>query len=134
MRVRLRHDQLPLTVTVIGPLPAVILAGLKVDVAPVGPPATARPTFARRLSPLQRVPGVHDQLHPVQSAVEVRGIPHKPKSGLTPISCHAVLERSACAPFIKERRMECINATSLCRKSGQWGTQPSLPVLEAGSS
>jgi hypothetical protein len=44
MRVGLRHDQLPLAVTVIGPLPAVILARLKVDVAPVGPPATARPT------------------------------------------------------------------------------------------
>jgi len=27
------------------------------------------------------------------------------------------------APFIKERRMECINATSLRRKSGQWDTQ-----------
>jgi hypothetical protein len=26
-------------------------------------------------------------------------IPLKPKEGLTPISCHAVLERSACAPF-----------------------------------
>jgi hypothetical protein len=41
--------------------------------------------------------------------------------GLTPISCHAELERSACAPFIKEGRMECINATSLHRKSGQMG-------------
>jgi hypothetical protein len=48
------------------------------------------------------------------------------KPGLTPISCHAVLERSACAPFIKERRMECINATSLRRKSRQWGTQRGL--------
>jgi hypothetical protein len=48
-------------------------------------------------------------------------IPLKPKYGLTPISCHAVLERSACAPFIKERRMECINAASLRRKSGQVG-------------
>ena len=56
--------------------------------------------------------------------VECCGIPLKPKPGLTPISCHAVLERSACAPFIKERRMECVNATSLRRKSGQWGTQP----------
>jgi hypothetical protein len=46
-----------------------------------------------------------------------------PKKGLTPISCHAVLERSARAPFIKERRMECINATRLRRKSGPWGTQ-----------
>src|ERR1700679_3456423 len=50
-------------------------------------------------------------------------IPLKPKYGLTPISCHAALERSACAPFIKERRIKCINATSLHRKSGQWGTQ-----------
>ncbi len=49
------------------------------------------------------------------------GSPLKPKHGLTPIPCHAVLVRSACAPFIKERRMECINATSLRRKSGQMG-------------
>jgi hypothetical protein len=56
------------------------------------------------------------------------GTPGQAKQGLTPISCHAVLERSACAPFIKERRMECINATSLHRKSGPWGTQPSLPM------
>jgi hypothetical protein len=61
-------------------------------------------------------------------SVECCGIPLKPKPGLTPISCHAVLERSAYAPFIKERRMECINATSLRRKSGQRGTQLSLPV------
>jgi len=58
--------------------------------------------------------------------VESCGVPLKPKNGLTPISCHAVLERSGCAPFIKERRMECINATRIHRKSGQWGTQPSL--------
>jgi hypothetical protein len=63
--------------------------------------------------------------------VECCGIPLKPKPGLTPISCHAVLERSACAPFIKERRMGCINATSLHRKSGQWGTQPSLTVKQS---
>jgi hypothetical protein len=49
--------------------------------------------------------------------------PLKAKYGLTPISCHAVLEKPACAPFIKERRMDCINATSLHRKPGQWGTQ-----------
>jgi hypothetical protein len=63
--------------------------------------------------------------------VECCGIPLKPKYGLTPISCHAVLERSACAPFVKERRMKCINAPSLRRKSGQGGTQPSLPVKQA---
>jgi hypothetical protein len=60
---------------------------------------------------------------------ECCGIPLKPETGLTPISCHAVLERSVSAPFIKERRMECINATGLHRKSGQWGTQPSLRVF-----
>ena len=43
------------------------------------------------------------------------------KQGLSPISCHAVLETSACAPFIKERRMEFVSATSLRRKSGQMG-------------
>src|ERR1700723_895046 len=55
------------------------------------------------------------------------------KPGLTPISCHAVLERSACAPFIKERRMECINATSLHRKSGPWGTQHLLLPSRTGN-
>ena len=55
--------------------------------------------------------------------VECCRFSRKPKNGLTPISCHAALERSACAPFIKERRVECISATRLYRKSGQWGTQ-----------
>src|SRR5277367_3639738 len=77
-------------------------------------------------SPLARVklrgPRCAGSVH-LPPLVECRGIPLKPKYGLTPISCHAVLERSACAPFIKERRMECINATSLRRKSGPWGTQ-----------
>jgi hypothetical protein len=64
--------------------------------------------------------------------VERCGIPLKPKPGLTPISRHAVLERSACAPFIKERRMECLDATSLRRKSGQMG-HPAFVAGEAGS-
>src|SRR5580658_8475848 len=57
------------------------------------------------------------------SGTSSSGIPLKPKEGLTPISCHAALKRPACAPFIKERRIECINPTNLHRKSGQWGTQ-----------
>jgi hypothetical protein len=63
-----------------------------------------------------------------ESEGESSGIPLKPhgtpgqaKDSLTPISCHAVLERSTCAPFIKERRKGCINATNLRRKSGQIG-------------
>jgi hypothetical protein len=58
--------------------------------------------------------------------------PLKPKGGLTPISCHAVLDRSACAPIIKERRMRCINATSLHRKSGQMG-HPAFVASKASS-
>ena len=53
------------------------------------------------------------------------------RQGLTPISCHAVLERSACAPFIKERRRECNNATRLRRKSDQMG-HPNLRCGAAG--
>ncbi len=40
------------------------------------------------------------------------------KSRATWISCYAALDRTACAPFRKERRMHCINATKSNRKSG----------------
>jgi hypothetical protein len=36
----------------------------------------------------------------------------------TRISCHAAVDESTCAPFRKEGRMECINATKFSRKSG----------------
>jgi hypothetical protein len=36
----------------------------------------------------------------------------------TRISCHAALDKAACAPFRKEGRMKCINATKVNRKSG----------------
>jgi hypothetical protein len=36
----------------------------------------------------------------------------------TRISCHAALDKSTCAPFRKEGRMKCINATRFHRKSG----------------
>ena len=40
----------------------------------------------------------------------------------TRISCHAALDKTACAPFLKERRMTFANATNIHRKSGvaQW--------------
>jgi hypothetical protein len=40
----------------------------------------------------------------------------------TRISCHAALDKAACAPFRKEGRMKYINATEVNRKSGvaQW--------------
>jgi hypothetical protein len=40
-------------------------------------------------------------------------------------------EVPVCA-FHKERRMQCIYATSLHRKSGPWGTQPWLSLKQAG--
>ena len=36
----------------------------------------------------------------------------------TRISCHAALDKAACAPFRKEGRMMCTNATMFHRKSG----------------
>jgi hypothetical protein len=42
----------------------------------------------------------------------------------TRISCHVALDRAACAPFRKERRMKCINATNLNRKSGGSAVRP----------
>jgi hypothetical protein len=36
----------------------------------------------------------------------------------TRISCHAALDKTACAPFRKEGRMQCSNATNFHRKSG----------------
>jgi hypothetical protein len=36
-----------------------------------------------------------------------------------PDSCHVALDRAACAPFRKERRMKCINATNLNRNAGE---------------
>jgi hypothetical protein len=36
----------------------------------------------------------------------------------TRISCRAALDKAACAPFFKERRMMFANATNFYRKSG----------------
>jgi hypothetical protein len=36
----------------------------------------------------------------------------------TRISCHAAIDKAACAPFFKERRMMFANATNFHRKSG----------------
>jgi hypothetical protein len=51
----------------------------------------------------------------------------------TRISCHAALDKATCAPFRKEGRMKCINATKFHRKSGgaQWrDLQFCRPLLE----
>jgi hypothetical protein len=49
--------------------------------------------------------------------IEARS-PSSSRPKRTRISCHAVLDKTACAPFRKEGRMKCNNATKLNRKSG----------------
>jgi hypothetical protein len=51
--------------------------------------------------------------------------PTKPyrKSGATPDSCHAALDKTACAPFCKERRMQFTGPSKLNRNPGGWGTR-----------
>jgi hypothetical protein len=44
-----------------------------------------------------------------------------PRPSVPPISCYAASDRTACAAFIKESRMEFDNATNLDRKSGYLG-------------
>jgi hypothetical protein len=45
------------------------------------------------------------------------------KQADTPNFLYAALERTACAPFFKERRMKFREPKNLHRKSGIWGTQ-----------
>ena len=50
-------------------------------------------------------------------------IPHLAKNERdAPNFLYAALERTACAPFFKERRIKCAEPTELHRKSGMWGT------------
>jgi hypothetical protein len=56
--------------------------------------------------------------------VWVRGIPHLAKNERdTPNFLHAALDKAACAPFVKERRMKFAEPLELYRKSGIWGTR-----------
>jgi hypothetical protein len=69
--------------------------------------------------------------------IEGDGIPHLAKNERdAPNFLHAILDKIACAPFVKERRMEFTEPTKLHRKSGVWGTLGSVagtdsrPVVE----
>ena len=60
-------------------------------------------------------------MHP---AVNIGGIPHLAKNERdAPNFLYAALDRTACAPFFKERRMKFREPTKLHRKSGVWGTR-----------
>jgi hypothetical protein len=55
---------------------------------------------------------------------ESGGIPHLAKNERdAPNFLCAALDRTACAPFFKERRMKFWEPTKLPRKSGMWGTR-----------
>jgi hypothetical protein len=58
--------------------------------------------------------------------VDSRGIPHLPKPGRYPYFRYAVPKSATCAVFIKESRMEFLEANQLHRKYGLWGTRHSL--------
>src|SRR5580658_9198499 len=75
---------------------------------------------------------VHGHLHPVLSGAEVRGIPHLPKPGRYPYFLYAVPKSTTCAAFIKESRMEFLEANQLHRKYEVWGTRHSLRTAEPG--
>jgi hypothetical protein len=61
---------------------------------------------------------------PAQARGETCGIPHLAKNERdAPNFLYAALERTACAPFFKERRRESREPTKLHRKSGVWGTR-----------
>src|SRR6202162_4606652 len=59
------------------------------------------------------------------------GIPHLAKNERdSPNFLHAALDKTACAPFIKERRMNSAEPTKPHRKSGVWGTRRSVASTE----
>jgi hypothetical protein len=52
------------------------------------------------------------------------GIPHLAKNERdTPHFLYAAPDKTACAPFFKERRVKFAKPTELRRKSGIWGTR-----------
>jgi hypothetical protein len=66
-------------------------------------------------------------------SVEICGIPHLAKNERdTPNFLHAALDKIACAPFFKERRMKFAEPTNLHKKSGIWGTRGSVEGIESG--
>jgi len=57
----------------------------------------------------------------IKDSAVTEGAPRSPQR--TRISCYAASDRTACAAFFKESRMEFDSATNLDRKSGVRGTK-----------
>ncbi len=62
---------------------------------------------------------------------EACGIPHLAKNERdAPNFLYEALDGTACAPFLKERRMKFRERTELHRKSGMWGTRRLVVGIE----
>ena len=72
--------------------------------------------------------GPRDPLIVEKPAIDSRGIPHLPKPGRYPYFLYAVPKSATYAAFIKESRMDFLEANQLHRKYGVWGTRHSLPT------
>jgi hypothetical protein len=82
----------------------------------------SRPLISSLISSVP-YPGAGDGSTGREKKVKVRGLPHLAKNERdTPNFLHAAPDKTACAPFFKERRMEFAEPTKLLRKSGIWGT------------
>jgi hypothetical protein len=69
-------------------------------------------------------PNLQDCKDPKVPHVERGGIPHLAKNERdAPNFLHAAPNKTACAPFFKERLIKFIEATEPHRKSGMWGTR-----------
>ena len=67
-----------------------------------------------------------------ESGWKCGGIPHLAKNERdAPNFLHAAPDKTACAPFFKERRMKFAEPTRLHRKSGVWGTRHWLQWWES---
>ena len=72
--------------------------------------------------------GPRDPLMVEKQTIGSRGIPHLPKPGRYPYFLYAVPKGATCTAFIKESRMEFLEANQPHRKYGVCGTHHSLPT------
>jgi hypothetical protein len=86
---------------------------------------TTKPARPRRTAVLPSLVSTSKRARPRRTAEidntsfkEAPPYPLSSRPKRTRISCHAALDKSARAPFSKEGRMKCDNATKFNRKSG----------------
>ncbi len=87
-------------------------------------PKKVRPTRYKHYKSPYHVPGCR-----TGSGTSSAGIPLKPKEGLTPISCHAVLERSRVRLSLRKGAWRVSTPQASAGNRGEWATQHLLRVL-----